>query len=107
MDKTHCFYIITTVKPNIRVNRRGSVLPQARDRFTLSMGQNGFIEAHFKFVITYVLVIQSFRDMCHTQSIYIPQHYYCTIMHRQVMDTKIHNFSLGGLGCPRLPYIQK
>ena len=30
MDKTHCFYIITTVKPNIRVNRRWAVLPQAR-----------------------------------------------------------------------------
>ena len=71
MDKTHCFYIITTVKPNIRVNRRGTVLPQARGRFTPSMGQNGFIGAHFKLVVTYVLVIQSFRDMCHTQSIYI------------------------------------
>ena len=106
MDKTHCFYIITTVKPNIRVNRRGAVLPQARGRFTLSMGQNGFIGAHFKLVITYILVIQSFRDMCQSQSIYIyiPQHYYCTIMHRQVMNTKIHNFSLRGAGCPRLPY---
>ena len=71
MDKTHCFYIITTVKPNIRVNRRGAVLPQARGRFTPSMEQNGFIGAHFKFVITYVLVIQSFRDMYYTQSIYI------------------------------------
>ena len=101
MDKTHCFYIITTVKPNIRVNRRGAVLPQARGRFTPSMGQNGFIGAHFKFVITYVLVIQSFRDMCHTQSIYIPQHYYCTIMHRQIMDTKMHNFSLRGAGLPQ------
>ena len=70
MDKTHCFYIITTVKPNIRVNRQGAVLPQARGRFTSSMGQNGFIGAHFKLVVTYVLVIQSFRDMCHTQNIY-------------------------------------
>ena len=70
MDKTHCFYIITTVKPNIRVNRRGAVLPQARDRFAPGMGQDGFIEAHFKLAITYVLVIQSFRDLCHTQSIY-------------------------------------
>ena len=34
MDKTHCFYIITTVKPNIRVNRLGAVLPRARSRFT-------------------------------------------------------------------------
>ena len=66
MDKTHCFYIITMVKPNIRVNRRGAVLPQGRGRFTPNMGQNGFIGAHFKPVITYVLVIQSFRDMCHT-----------------------------------------
>ena len=39
-------------------------------RFTPRMGQNGFIRAHFKLVITYVLVIQSFRDICHTQSIY-------------------------------------
>ena len=61
---------ITTVKPNISVNRREAVLPQARGRFTPSMGQNGFIGAHFKFVITYVLVIQSFRYMCHTLSIY-------------------------------------
>ena len=67
MDK---MYIITTVTPNIRVNRRGAVLPQARGRFTPSMGQNGFIGAHLKLVITYVLVIQSFRDMCHTKSIY-------------------------------------
>ena len=44
MDKTHCFYIITTVKPNIRVNRRGAVLPQVRGRFTPSMGQNGLFE---------------------------------------------------------------
>ena len=106
MDKTHCFYIITTVKPNIRVNRRGAVLPQARGRFTPSMEQNGFIGAHFKFVITYVLVIQSFRDMYHTQSIYIPQQYYCTIMHRQVMDTKIHNLSLrGGRAAPGYPTV--
>ena len=55
MDKTHCFYIITTVKPNIRINRRGAVLPQARGRFTPGMGQNGFIGAHFKFVITFPL----------------------------------------------------
>ena len=63
MDKTHCFYTNTTVKPNIRVNRRGAVLPQARGRFTPGMGQDGFIGVHFKLVITYVLVIQSFRDM--------------------------------------------
>ena len=90
------------MKPNIRVNRRGAVLPQTRGRFTPSMGQNGFIGAHFKCVITYVLVIQSFRDMCHTQSIYIPQHNYCTSMHRQVMDTKIHNFSLREAGLPQV-----
>ena len=59
-------YIITTVKPNIRVNRRGAVLPQARDRFAPDMGLDGFIAAHFKLAITYVLVIQSFRDLCHT-----------------------------------------
>ena len=70
MDKTHYFYIFTTVKPNIRVNRRGAVLPQARGRFTPGMGQDGFIGAHFKLTITYVLVIQSFKDLCHTQSIY-------------------------------------
>ena len=58
------------VKSNIRVNRLGAVLPQARGRFTSGMGKNGFIGAHFKLVITSVLVIQSFRDMCHTQSIY-------------------------------------
>ena len=69
MDTTHCFYIITTVKPNVRVNRLRAVLPHARGLFTPSMGQNGFIGAHFKLVITYVLVIQSFKDMCHTQSI--------------------------------------
>ena len=63
MDKTHCFYINTTVKPKIRVNRRGAVLPQARDRLALGMGEDGFIEVHFKLVITYGLVIQSFRDM--------------------------------------------
>ena len=63
MDKTHCFYINTTVKPNIRVNRRGAVFPQARGRFAPGMGQDGFIRVHFKLVITYVLVIQSFRDM--------------------------------------------
>ena len=63
MDKTHCFFINTTVKPNFRVNRRGAVLPQARARFTPGMGQDGFIGVHFKLVITYVLVIQSFRDM--------------------------------------------
>ena len=66
------------------------------------MGQNGFIEAHFKLVITYVLVIQLFRDMCHTPSIYKPQHYYCTIMHRQVMDTKIQKISLRGAGLPQV-----
>ena len=60
----------TRLKPNIRVNRLGAVLPQARGRFTPGMGQNGFIEAHFKLVITYVLVIQSFREMCHIQSVY-------------------------------------
>ena len=70
MDKTHCFYIITTVKPNIIVKRRWAVLPQARGRFAPGMGQDGFIGAHFKLAITYVLVIQSFRDLCHTQSIY-------------------------------------
>ena len=70
MAKTHCVYIITTVKPNIRVNRRGAVLPQARGSFTPGMGQDGLIGAHFKLAITYVLVIQSFRDLCHTQSIY-------------------------------------
>ena len=63
MDKIHCFYINTTVKPNIRVNRRGTVLPQARGRFTPGMGQDGFIGVHIKLVITYVVVIQSFRDM--------------------------------------------
>ena len=101
MNKTHRFYIITTVKP-VRVYILGAVLPQARGRFTPGMGLNGFIGAHFKLVITYVLVIQSFRDMRHTQSIYIPQHDYCTIMHRQVMDTKIHNFSLKGAGLPQV-----
>ena len=102
MNKTHCFYIVTTFKPNIRVNRLGAVLSQARGRFTPSMGQNGFIGAHFKLVITYVLVIQSFKDMCHT-----PQHNYCTIMHRQVMDTKIHNFSLGGRAAPGYPTVRE
>ena len=63
MDKTHCFYINTTVKPNILVNRRGAVLPQARGCFTRGMGQDGFIGVHFKLDIIYVLVIQSFRDM--------------------------------------------
>ena len=63
MNKTHCFDIITTVKRNITVNRLGAVLPQARGRFAPCMGQHGFIGAHFKLVITYVLVIQSFRDM--------------------------------------------
>ena len=58
--------IITTVKHNIRVNRRGAVLPQVRGCFTPSMGQTGFIGAHLKLSITYVFVIQSFRDMCHT-----------------------------------------
>ena len=105
MDKTHCFYIITMMKHNIRINRRGAVLPQARGLFTPSMGQNGFIAAHFKLVITYILVIQSFRDMCHTQSIYIPQHYQCTIMHRQVMHTKIHNFSLRRAGLPQVTLV--
>ena len=33
------------------------------------MGQNGFIGAHCKLVITYVLVVKSFRDMCHIQII--------------------------------------
>ena len=56
-DSTHCFYIITTVKRNIRVNRLGAVLPQARGRFTPGMGQNGFIGAQFKLLITCVLVI--------------------------------------------------
>ena len=70
MDKTHYFYIITTIKPNIRVKMRGAVLPQARGRFAPGMRQDGFIAAHFKLAITYVLVIQSFRGLCHTQSIY-------------------------------------
>ena len=70
MHKTHCFYIIITVKPNIRVDRRGAVLPQARSRFAPGMGQDGFIGAHCKLAMTYVLVIQSFRNLCHTQSIY-------------------------------------
>ena len=98
MDKTRCFYIITTVKPNIRIHRRGAVIPQARGRFTPSMGQNGFIGVHFKLVITYVLVLS------YSKYIYIPQHYYCTIMHRQVMDTKYTTFPLRGPGCPRFPY---
>ena len=63
MDKTHCFYINTKVKPNIRVNRRGAVLPLARGRFTPGMGKGGFIGVHYKLAITYVSVIQSFRDM--------------------------------------------
>ena len=65
MDKTHCVYIITTVKPNIRVNRRGAVLPQARGRFAPGMGQDGFTGAHFKLAITYVLGIRSVRDLRH------------------------------------------
>ena len=69
MDKTHCFYIITTVKPNTRVNRRGAVLPQATGRF--APGKTVLLEhILIKLAITYVLVIQSFRDLCHTQSIY-------------------------------------
>ena len=70
MDKTHCFYINTTVKPNVRVNRRGAVLPRARGRFAPGEGpfypRHGarrFFAVHSKLVITYVLVIQSFRDM--------------------------------------------
>ena len=69
MNKTHCFYIITTVKRNIRVYRLGAVLPQARGRFTPSMGKDGFIGAHFKLVITYVLDIQS-RHVTYTKYIY-------------------------------------
>ena len=35
----------------------------------------------------------------------LPQHYYCTIMHRQIMDTKIHYVSLRGVGLPQVtPY---
>ena len=105
MDKTHCFYIITTVKPNIRVNRRGAVLPQARGRFAPGMGQDGFIGAHFKLAITYVFVIQSFRDLSHTQSIYTSIH---TINAQLCIDKlwiqKYTTFPLGGPRCPRLPY---
>ena len=72
MDKTHCFYIITTAKPNIRVNRRGAVLPQARGRFAPGLGQDGFIGAHFKLPINYVFghsIVQ--RLVSYTKYIYL------------------------------------
>ena len=105
MDKTHCFfYIITTVKPNIRVKRRGAILPQARGRLTPGMGQDGFIGTHFKLAITYVLVIQSFRDLCHTQSIYTS---ILLSINAQFCIDKLwiqkYTFPLGWPCCPRLP----
>ena len=101
MGKTHCFYINTTVKPNIRVNRRGAVLPQATGRFTPGMGQNGFNGVYLKLVITYVWLINH-SETCDIHKVYIPQHYYCTIMHIHVTNTKIYNFSLRGAGLPQV-----
>jgi len=73
-NKTLYLFIITTVKPNIRV-------PQARGRFTPWMRTNGFIGVNFILSIIFVFVIQLCRDMCHTQSIYtstLLQHKYAS-----------------------------
>ena len=67
------------------------------------MGQDGFIEAHFKLAITYVLVIQSFRDLCHTQSIYtsiLLMHNYASTSYGY-KNTQL--FPLGGRAAPGYP----
>ena len=94
MDKTHCFYIITTVKPNIRVNRRGAVLPQA-------WGKTVLLE-HILNLLQLTFWLFNRSETCVIHKVYIPQYYRCTIMHRQVMDTKIHNFSLRGAALPQV-----
>jgi len=94
-NETLYVFIITTVKPNIRV-------PQARGRFTPWMRKNGFIGVNFILSIIFVLVIQLCRDMCHTQSTYTSTHYYSTNMHRQVMDTNYTTFPLGAAGIPQV-----
>ena len=66
------------------------------------MGQSDFIGAHFKLVITYVLVIQSFRDVSYTTYIYLN-----TITAQLCIDKlwihKYTTFPLGGRAAPDYP----